>query len=126
MASNPRFQWLGEQDFGRTQALLAGADLLVVSSRAEGGPAVVSEAIAAGTPLLSTPLPLVHELLGEGFAGVFDFGDEEALGGLLRRCEEDRELLESLRAEVRAAADRVRPEVERARLAELISELGVA
>jgi glycosyltransferase involved in cell wall biosynthesis len=41
-------------------------DAYVVSSRSEGGPRTLLEAIAAGVPLLSTPVGLSSELLAQG------------------------------------------------------------
>ncbi|MCK9903261.1 glycosyltransferase [Frankia sp. Cpl3] len=50
-------------------ALLAGADLLLVTSRSEGLPTVVLEACAVGTPVLSVDLPGVLEI-GRVLGGV--------------------------------------------------------
>lgn len=122
-ASLPRFHWLGERSYGETQALIAGADVLVVSSIAEGGPAVVSEALAAGTPLLSTPLPLVRELLGEDYPGLFPVGDASSLSSLLGRCERDPSFLEDLQQRARAAAPAVLPETERRAIFRLLAGL---
>ena len=49
--------------------LMARADLLVVSSDSEGQSIAVLEALSAGTPVVSTPVPGMSGLLGGG-AGV--------------------------------------------------------
>ena len=50
-------------------ALLARADLVVFSSDWEGLPLVALEALAAGTPVLSTPVEGMRELPVHGRAG---------------------------------------------------------
>lgn len=57
----PRVLWLGEQDDG--PAVVAALDLLLLPSVWEGLPYVLLEALAAGTPVLATPVGGVSELL---------------------------------------------------------------
>jgi glycosyltransferase involved in cell wall biosynthesis len=48
--------------------ILAASDVLVLFSRWEGMPNVILEAMAAGKPVLTTPVEGAEELLGGGFA----------------------------------------------------------
>jgi glycosyltransferase involved in cell wall biosynthesis len=63
-------------------AVLAGAGLLVMPSRAEGFGLPVLEAMAAGVPVLHTDLPVLREV-SAGAAATFPAGDDRALGELL-------------------------------------------
>ena len=60
-------------------AQLASADLFVCSSRAEGFSLVIAEAMALGTPVLSTYCSGPNELLEEGKYGILVKNSEEAL-----------------------------------------------
>lgn len=124
-AENPRYEWRGDIPRGRVLAALAGSDLLVVPSRLEGGANVVSEALAAGVPVVSTRIGGSTGLLGDAYPGLFPVGDATALAALLARVEGDA----AFRAELRAWCDRLRPLVEPAREREawraLLAEVGV-
>ena len=66
-------------------AYMAKADVLALSSRVEGMPTVIIEALACGTPIVATDCP--HgpaELLGDGAYGrLVPVGDAGALGEAL-------------------------------------------
>jgi putative glycosyltransferase (TIGR04348 family) len=123
--TNPRYAWVGEVPRAEAVQTLARCRVLVMSSTAEGGPSAVSEAVACGVPVLSTPTSGVVGLLGEGHPGYFPVGDRGALKGLLLRCETD----PAFRHELRAAGERVRPlldpAAERRAWVELLGELGI-
>lgn len=124
-AANRRYEWRGELPQAEAVRALAGCRLLVMSSHSEGGPSAVSEAVACGVPVVSTPTSGVVGLLGEGYPGYFPVGDVAKLRELLLRCERDAAFL----AELRTACDRVRPLIdpatERAAWAGLLTELGL-
>ena len=83
---DPRAQWLGELSRQQAARLLAQSQLCIVPSAAEGGANVVSEAIAAKTPILATAVPGNTGLLGADWPGLFAPGDAAGLAALLRRC----------------------------------------
>ena len=120
---NPRFEWLGPLSYGDSQRLLAASQVLVMSSLAEGGPAVVTEAIAHGVPVLATRIPAAEGLLGNDHPGLFPVRDEKALCVLLQRCEQDPVFLEELRGLSNRLRDSVSPERESADLRALLAEL---
>ena len=67
------------------------ADALVVTSRSEGFPTVVGEALACGTPVLATDVGAVSELVGTDRTGwLLPPGDDAALLAALERLAGDR------------------------------------
>src|SRR5262249_31746193 len=89
MRRDPRYRWLGEVPRWRARRLLARSHALVLSSRMEGGANVVSEAIAAGVPVLASHIPGNVGLLGTAYPGYYPVGDTRALAGLLHQAESD-------------------------------------
>lgn len=63
---------------------IAAADLVVLSSRWEGAPLVVAEAMQLGRPLVSTRVGVVPEMAGDG-AIIVDVGDRDALASAIER-----------------------------------------
>jgi len=110
-------------------ARLAGHEqvLLVVGSQPagalEGGAHVVSEAIAAGVPVLASRIPGNVGLLGDDYPGYFRVGDDRALSRLIDRARMDRAFLRSLGKAVKARRALVRPAAERRALRSLIAAI---
>ena len=63
--------------------LLRAFDVLLLSSRSEGTPMILLEAMFAGVPIVSTAVGGVPDLLGEGSARLVRAGDTRALGAAL-------------------------------------------
>ncbi|MPZ61038.1 MAG: TIGR04348 family glycosyltransferase [Propionibacteriales bacterium] len=126
-AQNPRYDWLGELPRPDALNVLARSRLLVLTSRSEGGANVVSEALGAGVPVLSTAIPGSQGLLGDDYPGYFDVGDAAGLADLLRAVEEDRDgLYSELVERCEKLRDMVDPRRERAAWASLLGELGLS
>lgn len=123
MQRNPRYRWLGERPRWQTLRQLARCRALVLSSRLEGGANVVSEAIAASTPVLSTRVSGSIGLLGDDYPGFFDVGDTSGLRDLLHRVETDAAFYESLKSWCRDLKPLVDPERERAAWAAILNGL---
>jgi putative glycosyltransferase (TIGR04348 family) len=122
-ARNPRYVWLGE--LPRTAALrvLGRCRLLVLTSLMEGGANVISEALAVGTPVISSRIAGSIGLLGPDYPGYFPVGDTPALAELLHRAETDPVFYGELTAwcaRLRGLAD---PARERQAWAELLGQL---
>lgn len=84
--------------------LLAGFDTLVLSSRTEGTPIVLFEAIAAGVPVVATAVGGVPAMIGEREAVLVPSEDPPALARGIARTLDDRA---GALARVTAAAERV-------------------
>ncbi len=123
-AGIPRYRWIGEVPRWRARRILGRSRLLVQSSLMEGGANSVSEALAAGVPMLASRIPGNVGMLGEDYPGYFPPGDEEALAALLGRAESDELFYSSLVRGCAARSYLAAPERERAALAGLLEELG--
>jgi putative glycosyltransferase (TIGR04348 family) len=123
-AANPRYEWLGDLPRHESLRVLARARLLVLSSLAEGGANVLSEAIVHGVPVLASHIRGSIGLLGADYPGYFPAGDTAALAALLGRCEAEPRFEATLREHVRALAPRFAPEHEREAWRGLLDELG--
>jgi putative glycosyltransferase (TIGR04348 family) len=88
-ASNPRFHWQGELPHWQTRQRIARSRLLVMSSRREGAPIVISEALVSQVPILATQICATNGMLGGEYPGFFPVGDTERLRQLLIRAETD-------------------------------------
>jgi putative glycosyltransferase (TIGR04348 family) len=120
---NPRYRWLGELPRWRARLLIARSRLLVVTSQMEGGANVVSEALAADTPVIASRIPAMEAILGRSYPGLFPLGSTEGLARLLVRAEREPAFLAELRQRCRARRAVVSPAREKAALRALLVEL---
>ena len=95
----------------RTRAELSRAyhalDVYLVTSRQEGGPKAVLEAMATGVPLVTTRVGQAQELVDHGRNGLLvDVEDPEALAAQATRLHADAALAASFREAGRATAER--------------------
>ena len=123
MAINPRYVWRGDRPRADVRRLLGRARAMVLSSLSEGGANVISEAVAAGVPILTTRIDGSLGLLGRDYPGYFPVGDTEALAQLLIRIETDPAFLKRLKRAVARRAPLFRPAREKAEWKSLIEEV---
>ena len=121
---NPRYVWLGDLPHERALQLLAGSHLLALTSALEGGANVVSEAIAAGVPVLSTLISGSIGILGADYPGYFPPGDTRALCLLMRRAESDSAFYGELKRRISELKSLVDPRRERESWQALLSDVG--
>lgn len=123
MQQNPRYRWLGELPRWQARRRLARSRLLVLSSKMEGGANVVSEALAASVPIVSSRIAGSLGLLGHDYPGYFRVGDTRQLGNLLARVENDLAFYNGLKRWCAGLASLVDPAHERAGWQSLLAEL---
>jgi putative glycosyltransferase (TIGR04348 family) len=123
-ADNPRYDWLGPVARPEALAVLARSRLLVITSLHEGGANVVSEALAARVPIISSAIPGSIGLLGAEYPGYFPAGDTAALAGMLYAAERDRDgFYQALVDHCAALHPRVAPAAEKQAFAEMLKKL---
>ncbi len=123
MQREPRYRWLGELSHGQALRRLARGRLMVISSRMEGGANVVSEALAAGVPVIASRISGNIGMLGPDYAGYFPVEDEQALARLLWRAESDSGFYRRLAQQCAARRYLVDPRLEARQLEKLLAEL---
>jgi len=123
--SNHRYRWLGELPHWKTIRCLARSRLLVITSKAEGGPIVLVEALAASIPVLSTRIKAVVGHLGENYPGYFPVGDTNALVSLLQLAETDQDFYADLKKRSEKVKSLVDPARERESWKKLLKNLNI-
>ena len=99
MARSPkRYRWLGSRPHWQVMRVLARSQLMVLTSRMEGGANVVGESITVGTPVLSTRISGSIGLLGEDYPGFFEAGDVQELRCQLLEAEKQGEFYDAISA----------------------------
>ena len=123
MARQPSYRWLGELEHGQALRRLARSRLMVISSRMEGGANVVSEALAAGVPVIASRISGNIGMLGRHYAGYYPVADEKGLARLLWRAESDPAFYRRLKRQCAARRYLVSPQLEVGNLKKLLAEL---
>lgn len=112
------FQRLGKVSQDESRRAMAGAHFLVQPSLMEGGALVVSEACAAGLPVLASRVPGHEGLLGDSHPGFFEVADAGALADLLCRVVQEPALRQQISESMqRAAPALTEPALEAAQIA---------
>ena len=122
-ARNPRYRWHGEIGHARLRQVYRRSQLLVLSSRMEGGANVVSEAVVAGLPIIASEIPGSVGLLGNDYPGYYPVEDTRALRELLLRAESDRSFYERLQQACDARRALFTEQQEQEGWKQLLSEL---
>lgn len=116
--------WVGPSG---KRALLQSAALFALPSYSEGMPMSLLEAMAAGVPVIATPVGGIPEVVADGASGFLAApGDVATLARLLRKLLLDRELAAKVGAAGRETVRlRFAPERALARLEQVYAELGM-
>lgn len=122
--ANPRYHWLGPLAHEAAIDLLARSHVLALTSHLEGGANVVSEAIAVGTPVISSLIPGSVGILGADYPGYFAVGDTAALREQLMRAESDEAFYRDLQQRLAKLQPLVNVAREHESWASLLKELG--
>ena len=122
--TNPRYQWVGPLAHDAAIDLLSRSQVLVLTSHLEGGANVVSEAIAASVPVVSSLIPGSVGILGTDYPGYFPAGDTVALREQLLRAESEGAFYRELQQAVAKLHPLVSVARERESWETLLTELG--
>jgi|TARA_B110000238_G_C16120625_1_gene436957 putative glycosyltransferase (TIGR04348 family) len=123
MARNRRYQWLGEISQSRLQLKLSQANLLILPSRMEGGANIISEAIVAGLPVVSSYIDGSIGLLGEDYCGYFEVENIQQIKQILLRCESDTKYYQTLIHQCHARRSLFTASREKSSWSNLLAEL---
>ena len=118
-----RYQWHAGLDRKTALEWMNASLATVNSSISEGGANTVIEAIQLRVPVLATNIAGNRGFLGEDYEGYFETGRADQLAELIRRCLEEADFVDRLKAQL----DRQRPlfsiEREVEELGELVGEV---
>ena len=118
-----RVRFAGALPRDEVLALHRAADATVLSSAWENFPHAVVEALAVGTPVVSTSVGGVAEVVRDGENGLLvPAGDPAALAAALRRIVAEPGLRERLAAAAAPSVERLRPERVYERLERILAE----
>jgi putative glycosyltransferase (TIGR04348 family) len=117
----PNYRWLGGQPRAATRQHIRRAQLLVSTSRMEGGAHVILEAAQSGTAVVASRIPGNVGMLGADHAGYFELGDDAALAKVIVRARDEPGFLATLREQTVARAPLFEPVEEQRRLVHLIN-----
>lgn len=123
MRDNSRYNWRGEVPRAQARRILARSRVLVISSKLEGGANVVSEAIAAGVPVLASRISGNIGMLGDNYIGYYDFAKTDQLTEIMYRAESVGRYYRELQSAIKRLQPLVAPDRERDGWATLLSEL---
>ena len=124
-AEDPRVRLLGPLSHARTRQLIRRGRVLLLPSLMEGGANVLIEAVTAGIPVLGSRIPGSVGMVGAGYDGWFEVGDDAGLAALIARCQREPAFLEHLRAQCALRAPLFDPAAERAAVRQLAHNLAV-
>ena len=121
--SNPRYHWTGPVSHEQALQTLASSHLLVMSSKLEGAPNVISEAIVHSVPVLATRIDASLGMLGPDYPGLFEVGDTQQLARLMWQAETEPAFCHSILDYYFTIKHRYQEETERVALARLLKEI---
>lgn len=96
MLINPRYTWHGEVTQHKIRLVYQRSNCLVLPSRMEGGANVISEAIMAGLPIISSDIEGSIGLLGHDYQAYYPVENTHALKDLLLKMESDKSFYQTI------------------------------
>ena len=109
LRNNANWNWPGSVPHAKVQQLMRESDVLVNSSRSEGAPNVLFEAIGWRLPIIASKIDGHVGVLGSGYRGYFKVGDTDGLQKLLVRCATDAKFYQQLIDSIDVLAKKYRP-----------------
>ncbi len=123
MAKNRRYQWCGEISQSLLQEKFAQSDLLVLPSLMEGGANIISEAIMAQLPVVTSNIEGSVGLLGEKYSGYYKVENTNALKQMLLKCESNNKFYQTLIRQCKLRRHLFMPSREKSSWKKLLAEL---
>lgn len=121
--TQPHYRWLGNLSHPMVRQRIRRAQVLVNSSRMEGGAQVIAEAVQSGTAVLASRVDGNVGMLGDDYAGYFELGDDVALCRLIEQCRDEPGFLARLREQGRERSALFEPAEEERRVLHLVRSL---
>jgi putative glycosyltransferase (TIGR04348 family) len=122
-ANNPRYRWLGEMPRWKARRVMAKSQAMVLTSLAEGGANVVSEALADSIPVIASRIAGSVGMLGEDYPGYYEVENEHDLARVLTRIENEPAFLQELKQWCTDLSTLVSPATEQSLWNDLIQEV---
>jgi glycosyltransferase involved in cell wall biosynthesis len=120
---NANWSWLGSVTHEKVQQLMKSSDVLVNSSRIEGAPNVLFEAIRWRLPVIASRIDGHVGVLGNRYKGFFQTGVTQDLHRLLLRCSQHSKFYGELGKSIDRLATKYRQGSEFKSLTSAISKL---
>src|SRR2546426_3097508 len=118
-----RYRYAGALSRGLTRSAIGAAHMLVHPSIVEGGANVIVEAVTAGTPVVASRISGNVGMLGTGYPGYFEAGDESGLAARLVQAWEEKGYLRELSAACARRRPLFAPAAEKRALGSLVASL---
>lgn len=119
-AADQRIEMLGNQSHTQTRDLIRQGRVMLLPSLMEGGANVLIEAVVSNVPVIASHISGSIGMLGNDYPAYFPTGDDSALAALIKRCMNEPEFVETLRAHCSARAHLFAPEREARLVRELV------
>lgn len=116
----PRYHWLGHVAHAATRQRLKRSQLMVITSKMEGGANVIIEALTSGVPVLASDISGNRGMLGDDYAGYFPLGDSVRLAQLIDQAASDAAFYKRLQKQCAARAPLFSPEREQQTLLKIM------
>lgn len=116
----PHYHWLGNVAHAATRQRLKRSQLMVITSRMEGGANVIIEAVTSGVAVLASDISGNRGMLGENYAGYFPVGDSKKLAVLIERAASDKVFYSRLQVQCAERAVLFTPEHEKNTLLQIV------
>lgn len=119
-AAHQHYRWLDDMPHAATRQRLKRSQLMVITSKMEGGANVIIKAVSSGVPVLASDIPGNRGMLGVGYAGYFPLGDVIKLAELIDRAATDRGFYAQLQLHCDERKHLFAPALERAAVRQLV------
>jgi putative glycosyltransferase (TIGR04348 family) len=116
----PRYHWLGNVAHAATRQRLKRSQLMVNTSKMEGGANVIIEALTSGVPVLASDISGNRGMLGDDYAGYFPLADSGKLAQMIDQAASDEKFYKRLKMQCAARAPLFSPEHEQQTLLKII------